>query len=49
MPADDIIVIGPGPKVRSNASNEETAARLREVADMLDSGEMDVEPTEATE
>lgn len=48
MPGGPIIIIDPN-TVKSPLSNEETAARLREVADMLDSGEMDVEPTEATE
>ena len=44
-----IIVITPPPKVKSNLSTEETIARLRDAADALESGQLDVEPTEETE
>lgn len=49
MPAGDIIIIGPGPKVKTNLSVGETVARLRYAADALESGQLDVEPAEETE
>lgn len=46
MPADDIIIIGPH-KVQSNLSNQDTADRLRQVADALEAGEVQAEAPEA--
>lgn len=43
MPADDIIIIGPGPKIKSNTDRESTIIALREAADALEAGEVDVQ------
>lgn len=48
MGGGPIIIIDPN-KVKSNLTNEETIARLREAADLLESGELTLESEEVGE